>query len=522
MRIINCTVNQEYVVGAGVVVGASGSHDSTALRLTFGEEWDDLSIYVSWKDSLGEQTAFSLITNDLKDEEGAYIVPIPAEPLKHEGSMMMTLVGYTLEDGIETSAKVSAVAYFRVLQSEYEPLEDGSITPTIAQELQSALDGKVDIEEGKGLSQNDLTDERLAELLANTSARHRHYNKAILDAISVPGVEINDAVMKKHAHANKDLLDTYTQTESNLADAVDKKHEHSNYELLESITDEKAAMWDKAEILEDRYAVVDYLGNDTTTIPSSIAVVRALDEFSDESMKSADYDTTGTGNKVDTALNSEKLNGKTEQEIIATHNSDSAAHADLFETKQNKLVAGANITITGNIISAAGGSGGGSTVTITDNPSGGINLIVDGTLKTIAKESDLADHFVDALAHANVLNPLTARVSAIENKESDWDAKSDFSGSYNDLTDKPTIPTVPTDVSAFNNDSGYITDSTLTQYRTSSAQDTIDAGKANKTDITNQFTTVAPTSANTDGFKFAILDSEPATKYDGWIYFIKE
>lgn len=31
------------------------------------------------------------------------------------------------------------------------------------------------------------------------------------------------------------------------------------------------------------------------------------------------------------------------------------------------------------------------------------------------------------------------------------------SGSYNDLADKPTIPTVPTDVSAFNNDAGYLT-----------------------------------------------------------------
>ena len=31
------------------------------------------------------------------------------------------------------------------------------------------------------------------------------------------------------------------------------------------------------------------------------------------------------------------------------------------------------------------------------------------------------------------------------------------SGSYTDLTDKPTIPVVPTDVSAFNNDAGYIT-----------------------------------------------------------------
>lgn len=38
---------------------------------------------------------------------------------------------------------------------------------------------------------------------------------------------------------------------------------------------------------------------------------------------------------------------------------------------------------------------------------------------------------------------LKERVATIEGKESAWDAKSDFSGSYNDLTDKPTIPTIP-------------------------------------------------------------------------------
>lgn len=38
-----------------------------------------------------------------------------------------------------------------------------------------------------------------------------------------------------------------------------------------------------------------------------------------------------------------------------------------------------------------------------------------------------------------------------------WNNKSDFSGSYNDLTNKPTIPTVPTKISAFTNDSGYLT-----------------------------------------------------------------
>lgn len=45
-----------------------------------------------------------------------------------------------------------------------------------------------------------------------------------------------------------------------------------------------------------------------------------------------------------------------------------------------------------------------------------------------------------------------------------WNNKSDFSGDYNDLTNKPTIPTVPTNVSAFNNDAGYLTLSTLPIY----------------------------------------------------------
>lgn len=37
-----------------------------------------------------------------------------------------------------------------------------------------------------------------------------------------------------------------------------------------------------------------------------------------------------------------------------------------------------------------------------------------------------------------------------------------------------------------------------------------------------KYTTTAPAGANTDGLKIALLDSEPATKYAGWIYLIKE
>lgn len=51
------------------------------------------------------------------------------------------------------------------------------------------------------------------------------------------------------------------------------------------------------------------------------------------------------------------------------------------------------------------------------------------------------------------------------------------SGSYEDLSDKPTIPTVPTNVSAFTNDAGYLT----------SHQDI--SGKVNTSDIANNLTT---------------------------------
>lgn len=37
-----------------------------------------------------------------------------------------------------------------------------------------------------------------------------------------------------------------------------------------------------------------------------------------------------------------------------------------------------------------------------------------------------------------------------------------------------------------------------------------------------QYTTTAPTTANTDGLKFVVLSAEPATRYDGYLYIITE
>ena len=55
--------------------------------------------------------------------------------------------------------------------------------------------------------------------------------------------------------------------------------------------------------------------------------------------------------------------------------------------------------------------------------------------------------------HAHTADSITGSVNISESDPlfSAWDKD------YNDLTNKPTIPTVPTNVSAFTNDAGYLT-----------------------------------------------------------------
>lgn len=73
----------------------------------------------------------------------------------------------------------------------------------------------------------------------------------------------------------------------------------------------------------------------------------------------------------------------------------------------------------------------------------------------------------DTSAVTTVSDALTAHtantnVHVTSAEKTTWNNKSDFSGDYNDLTNKPTIPTVPTNISDFTNDAGYITNADIT------------------------------------------------------------
>ena len=92
---------------------------------------------------------------------------------------------------------------------------------------------------------------------------------------------------------------------------------------------------------------------------------------------------------------------------------------NLLAGKQHTLTAGANISIENNVISATGSG----------EPADLTNYYTKTETNTL----------LNAKADSNSLATVAT------------------SGNYNDLTNKPTIPTVPTNVSAFVNDAGYLT-----------------------------------------------------------------
>ena len=179
---------------------------------------------------------------------------------------------------------------------------------------------------------------------------------------------------------------------------------------------------------------------------------------------------------------------------------------------------------------------------------------ISNSISGKTNQSDFSAHTADTTIHVT-----TAQTAA-------WNAKSDFSGSYNDLTDKPTlfsgsyndltdkptlfsgdyndltnkptlfsgdyndlsnkptIPTVPSNVSAFNNDAGYITNDAISgkvdvsdfetysgnvQTALNGKQDTLSAGTG--VDITNNVISVTGGSQPVDAYTKTESDNKYAT-----------
>lgn len=117
------------------------------------------------------------------------------------------------------------------------------------------------------------------------------------------------------------------------------------------------------------------------------------------------------------------------------------------------------------------------------DPSGGVNYSISGTSQLLsvpyALHAKTAENITGSISETDPIfnTSVAAGITAIDT--ANWN--NHFSGDYNDLSNAPVIPTVPTNVSAFTNDAGYLTGYTETDPLYSSSP----SAGITSTDITN-------------------------------------
>ena len=338
--------------------------------------------------------------------------------------------------------------------------------------LQTALGGKADKTDTYTKSQ---IDDALALKEDVSSAFSGDYND-LTNKPTIPTVPTNVSAFTNDAgylteHQSLDNYYTKTQVDTALSGKVsqtefDTKEEVISTALVELEESKQPKLTAGANITIDANNVIsasggeqqqaDWNQSDTTAVdyiknkptipdtsdfvsvtqynPKELAIAEALTELNENKADKTDIPNLNnyyTKNETDTAIQTAvgqidlsdyqtKADADVKEEVI------SAALNTLSTSKQDVLTAGANITIQNNVISATGGGGGTQVQADWD-------------------ESDTTDP-----AYINNKPDLSVYAESADL------ATVATSGDYDDLSNKPTIPVVPTNVSAFTNDSNFV------------------------------------------------------------------
>lgn len=140
MRYIEIECSNEYVKGAGVVIGAAGSYSDVALKIKFSDNWDGMAKHITWLDANGENPTIVYLTANNYDGE-YYTSLIPAEAKAVAGTATMSIKGADSSQGTLT-----AKTEFKVLESVYDENaeEAADITPTVAEQFQAQMEDIID------------------------------------------------------------------------------------------------------------------------------------------------------------------------------------------------------------------------------------------------------------------------------------------------------------------------------------------------------------------------------------------
>ena len=109
--------------------------------------------------------------------------------------------------------------------------------------LSSLLGNKVSVVTGKQLSTNDFTNTDKSNVSANTSARHTHSNKGIIDKITQAFIDNWTAA---YTHISDTVKHVTAAERTNWNGAATSQHTHSNKSVLDGITSTLVSNWNSA------------------------------------------------------------------------------------------------------------------------------------------------------------------------------------------------------------------------------------------------------------------------------------
>lgn len=143
-RTINILVDGSHLTKDRGTAGVQHEGNSTVLRITFDESWDNLAKSVTWWNAKGLNPVVRVLTvdmlEDIKTSTRVYRCPIPAEPLTEAGMCTFVIDGFLdgkRQRSISDQLKVTAAPYAANAGAAADP------TPTQAEQLQSQIEAVV-------------------------------------------------------------------------------------------------------------------------------------------------------------------------------------------------------------------------------------------------------------------------------------------------------------------------------------------------------------------------------------------
>ena len=428
-------------------------------------EWNSKSTFSGSYNDLTNKPTIPTKTSQLTNDSGY----VTSTSLHSHGNKAVL-------DGI-TANKITSWDNKSDFSGDYNDLTNKPTIPTVdvnKSYVDTALSKKVDKKTGYSLV-SDSEIERLANVdnyddteiknelskKANSSDLHSHSNKTVLDGITANKVSEwnNKSTFSGNYNdlTNKPTIPTKTSqltNDSNFA-TTNQLHNHSNKTVLDGITSDKIESWDSKSTFSGSY-------NDLTDKPTIPVVDSSLSTTSTNAVQNKVV-TNALNNKANSSHNhtianitnlQTSLNGKSD--VGHTHSYNDLSDKPTIPTvdvNKSYVDAGLNKKVdkkTGYSLVAD------SEIKRLSNVDNYDDTAIKATINTKANSSDVytktqADNLLNTKANKTDLHSHTNKTvldTITEEKITEWDNKSNFSGNYNDLTNKPTIPKVDSTLSS--------------------------------------------------------------------------